>query len=472
MHRAERQVQADDHQPEVHLAELVVVELPGDHRPPVIGPGEQAEDGTAEQHVVEVGDDVVRVGLLVVGRDDGVRHARQAADGELADEGQGEQHGRLEPQVTAPGRGQPVEDLHAGGYGDEHRRGGEGRVGHRPEADGEHVVGPHPPAHEADGDPGEHHHRIAEQRFSGKDRQHLGDDAHGREDEDVDLGVAEEPEQVLPQHRVTAQVGVEEVRAEVAVEVQLEQGHGDDRDGEEQQEAHHQVHPHEDRHPHERHARRPQVERGDDEVRRRRQRTDTGDDQAHEPEVDAVTGVELPDGLGGVAEPAAVGGTAEEEAGVQQQAAGQEHPVPEGVQPGEGDVAGADQDGHEVVTEGGRQRHDHQEHHGGAVHGEELVVLVGGQDLPVGGGQLHPDHQRFTAADAEEQEGGDAVEDADPLVVDRRDPAPEAVLALGSGERAGRSSGHRHGHSGPPFRAAAAASVGGAPPIPRAVTVT
>src|SRR5256885_13136700 len=53
---------------------------------------------------------------------------------------------------------------------DEHRRGGEGRVGYRAEAHGEHVVGPHSPAHEPDGDAGEDHHRIAEERFSAEDR--------------------------------------------------------------------------------------------------------------------------------------------------------------------------------------------------------------------------------------------------------------------------------------------------------------
>ncbi len=82
--------------------------------------------------------------------------------------------------------------------------------------------------------PGEHHDRVAEQRLAGEDRQDLGDDAHGRQDQDVHLGMAEEPEQVLPQHRVAAGGGVEEVGAEVAVEHQQEQGDGDDRHGEQQ----------------------------------------------------------------------------------------------------------------------------------------------------------------------------------------------------------------------------------------------
>jgi hypothetical protein len=43
------------------------------------------------------------------------------------------------------------------------------------------------------------------------------DDAEGRQDHDVHLGVTEEPEDVLEHHRVAATGGVEEAGAEVAV---------------------------------------------------------------------------------------------------------------------------------------------------------------------------------------------------------------------------------------------------------------
>ena len=47
----------------------------------------------------------------------------------------------------------------------------------RAEAGGEHVVGPHAPAHEADGDAREHHERVAEERLAGEHREDLGHDA-------------------------------------------------------------------------------------------------------------------------------------------------------------------------------------------------------------------------------------------------------------------------------------------------------
>ena len=57
---------------------------------------------------------------------------------------------------------------------------------------------------------------VAEQRLAAEDRDDLGDDAEERQRDDVDLGMAEEPEQVLPQDRA-AVGGVEDVRAEVPV---------------------------------------------------------------------------------------------------------------------------------------------------------------------------------------------------------------------------------------------------------------
>ena len=60
----------------------------------------------------------------------------------------------------------------------------------------------------------------------------------------------EDPEEVLPQQWVGALVDVEEVGAEEAVEDQQDLGHGENRDGEQQQELGDEGHPDEDRHAH------------------------------------------------------------------------------------------------------------------------------------------------------------------------------------------------------------------------------
>ena len=64
----ERQVEADEDQPEVDCPEPLVEEPAGELREPVVDAGVQREHRSAEQHVVHVGDDEVRVGDLEVDR--------------------------------------------------------------------------------------------------------------------------------------------------------------------------------------------------------------------------------------------------------------------------------------------------------------------------------------------------------------------------------------------------------------------
>jgi hypothetical protein len=59
------------------------------------------------------------------------------------------------------------------------------------------------------------------------------------------------------------------------------------------------------------------------------------------------------------------------------------------------------------------------------VHREDLVVLIGVQQGPVGPRELRADQQALNPSDQEEHEGRRPVEDPDLLVVDGREPAPE-----------------------------------------------
>ena len=80
------------------------------------------------------------------------------------------------------------------------------------------MVGPHPETEEGDGGAGEDNRRVSEQRLSTEHREDLGHDPHGREDQDVDLGMAEKPEQVLPEDGVATGLRGEEERAELPIE--------------------------------------------------------------------------------------------------------------------------------------------------------------------------------------------------------------------------------------------------------------
>ena len=87
-------------------------------------------------------------------------------------------------------------------------------------AGGEHMVRPNGKGQHADGDPGKDNRFVPKQRLAREDRNDLGDNPEGRQDQDIDLRVAEEPEQVLPEQRVAALGDVVEMGAQQAVEQQ------------------------------------------------------------------------------------------------------------------------------------------------------------------------------------------------------------------------------------------------------------
>ena len=133
MHRAKGQVHTDDHQPEVGPTPRFTEGLTKHLRPPVVKAGEDTENRPTKQHIVEVGHDVVGIGLLSVGRGNRVRHARQSAHGELNDQTNGKQHGCGEAQLATPHGQRPVNDLDSGWHSNGHSGHGEHRHRHRPE---------------------------------------------------------------------------------------------------------------------------------------------------------------------------------------------------------------------------------------------------------------------------------------------------------------------------------------------------
>ena len=71
-------------------------------------------------------------------------------------------------------------------------------------AHGEEVVQPDQEGQHADRHGGGDHGAVAEQRLAGEGRDDLGVDAERRQDEDIDLGMAPDPEQVDVHHGVAA----------------------------------------------------------------------------------------------------------------------------------------------------------------------------------------------------------------------------------------------------------------------------
>ncbi len=111
-------------------------------------------------------------------------------------------------------------------------------------------------------------------------------------------------------------------------------------------------------------------------------------------------------------------------------AAGDDVEIPaQQVDLGQRQVLGADHHGdHEIADGGGHRRHQEEEDHDDAVHGEHLVIGVGGHQVGLRRQQFQADEAGQRAADKEEERDRDQVERGDPLVVAGEQPAQQAVL--------------------------------------------
>ena len=195
----EGDVESDEEQPEVDLAQRLVQHPAGQLGPPEVEAGEHRKDHRAEHHVMEVRDHEVRVRNREVQRRAGQHNAGEATEQEGRQEADSPEHGRSHGDIAAPHGADPVEELHSGRHGDQEGHEGEERQVDRP--GDEHVVRPHRDGQGADQHRGPDKAHITEDRLPAEHRQNLGDDAEERQGDDVDLGMAEEPEQVLPQER-------------------------------------------------------------------------------------------------------------------------------------------------------------------------------------------------------------------------------------------------------------------------------
>ena len=109
VHREERERAPREREPEADLAQALVVHPPGDLREPVVHPAEQREHRGAEDHEVEVRDDVVRVRQLLVERDRRERDPRQPADDEKHDEADDPEQRRRKARGPGDDRRDPRE---------------------------------------------------------------------------------------------------------------------------------------------------------------------------------------------------------------------------------------------------------------------------------------------------------------------------------------------------------------------------
>ena len=277
----------------------------------------------------------------------------------------------IEPSIEG---GHPVEDLDR--RWNRHREGdqGEDRVHQRTLARGEHVVAPHQEREDRDRHGTEGDEPVAEDVPVGVDGDDLRDDAHGRQDHDVDGGVRIEPEEVLEQHRVSAHRRVEEADQEDALHDQHEQGDGQDRRRQHLDQGRRVERPEKQRHSEPGHAGRPKLVDRDHEVHAGEDRAEAEDEDAgdHRDHAAGRRGRRI----GRVEGPSGVEATDSQRDHGTDRAHDPEVVTAE-VEPRERHVLRSQHDRQDEVAERRwNGRDDDQEHHDRTVQGEELVVEV------------------------------------------------------------------------------------------------
>ena len=140
----------------------------------------------------------VRVVQRNIGPGGSKKKPAQTARHEERNEAEGEQHRRRKLDPSPPQTHHPAQDEDRGRNCDQQSGQCEHASEQRIHAAHEHVMAPDNEAQGDNRDPASGHDLITENRFPNKRRQNFRCDTHRRNDDDVHLGMAEKPEQVLP----------------------------------------------------------------------------------------------------------------------------------------------------------------------------------------------------------------------------------------------------------------------------------
>ncbi len=332
---------------------------------------------------------------------------------------------------------------------------------------------------QTEGEEAERHHRgddpgVSHDRPAGEDRQHRRDHARGRQENDVDLRVAEQPEQVLPEQRVAAAFRVEERPVEGAFHLEQDRAEDQGREAAEHHQRRDEKVPSHERHACERHAGRAHLEDRHHDLDRGRDGGDLDEGDAEQPDVGSDPRRIGPRRERRVHEPAAVRRDPEGDGAEHDRAADEIAPIAEGREPRKREVARAQQFGQQVDRQAFDEGDGEKEHHHRSMHGDDLTVGVRSHERVAGQGELGADEHRENAGRHEEHERRQHEASADDGVVHRGEARPtgrrapdgaefavqaERSAARGGDVRIAHRRASRTSPSGAPSPRASAASV-------------
>src|ERR1700733_3245632 len=204
MHRHEDAVDAKKRQPEMPFAQRFAHHAAEHFRKPEIGSGKNTEQRRNCHHEVKVSyDEICRVKISVERSMREVEAADPPAD-EDGNESEAEQRRRVESHFRAVERSCEQQRHNRRGYGDDQGGHRKNIRGERIHAAHKHVMAPYHVAEKSDRNHASDKRLRTEKRPAREDGQNRCDDANRRQDGDVDFGMTEKPEEMLPEQRRAA----------------------------------------------------------------------------------------------------------------------------------------------------------------------------------------------------------------------------------------------------------------------------
>jgi hypothetical protein len=256
---------------------------------------------------------------------------------------------------------------------------------------------------------------------------------------DVDGGMRVEPEEMLEEQWIAAEMRIENAHAEEALQRNERERDRKHRRGQDEDQAGGIERPDKERQPEPGHARRAQLVHRDDEIESGENRREAVDENAHRHRNDPAVGVGA--AVGRVERPAGVDAAEQNRRHGEQPAEHEDVPADE-VEARKGHVAGADHQREQKIPQHvGNRRDEEKPDHDHPVHGEKLVVGVGGEEIPARMNQLQSHQHRGDAADEKEERDRRQVKQRDALVIVREEPRAHRLLVVEVGLRRQRKSG-------------------------------
>ena len=289
-------------------------------------------------------------------------------------------------------------------------------------------MSPNEKSEERDSEAGKSDKGVPVNTLAGETGDDVADHTEAGHDHDVHRRVRVEPEHVLEQDGISAEVGIKNPNPEHVLQGHQQECDRNHRRAQDHDDAGGVLGPDEKRQPEPGHARCPHLVDGGQEVDTREDGREAVDEYASESQRHVEAGVSA--AIGRIEGPSRID-AAHDYGDCGQGAASHETVPAQKVDLGKRHIPSADLDWQEEVPQYSRHgRNEEEEDHRHAMHGKQLVIRRGFDHIRLGSQQLESNESRENSSDYEEDGRHNQIEYADALVVEGQKPGLDAIAGV------------------------------------------